>query len=198
MHDEDIFRWVLVVGFVVFMPIGLYFRIRSQATGEKLDRRQEGMFILLTLRPVAGVALLGTLAFIIDPAWMSWSAVRIPVAIRWVGVGIGLAAAVLLITVFKTLGPNLTDTVVTRERHTLVTRGIYHHVRHPLYTATALAVVGNALVTANWFLLVTGAMIFVLLVIRTRREEERLIERFGEEYRAYMKTTGRFLPRVGK
>lgn len=198
MHDDFVFRWVLVVGFVVFMPIGLYFRIRSQATGERLDRRQEGLFILLTLRPVAALAFLGTLAFVIDPAWMSWSAVRIPVAIRWVGAGIGLAAAVLLITVFKTLGPNLTDTVVTRERHTLVTRGVYRFVRHPLYTATALAAVGNGLVTANWFLFVTGAMIFVLLVIRTRREEDRLIERFGEEYRAYMKTSGRFLPRVRK
>ena len=34
------------------------------------------------------------------------------------------------------------------------------------------------------------------MVVRTRIEEEKLIERFGDEYRTYMQRTGRFLPRV--
>jgi protein-S-isoprenylcysteine O-methyltransferase Ste14 len=37
-----------------------------------------------------------------------------------------------------------------------------------------------------------------LLVIRTRREEEQLVARFGDSYRDYMNRTGRFLPRVGR
>ena len=97
---------------------------------------------------------------------------------------------------FRTLGKNLTDTVVTRTEHTLVTRGPYRWVRHPFYLATALAVVANSLVTANWFLALTGGISFGLLVLRTRIEEEKLIERFGEDYNEYMKRTGRFLPRL--
>jgi protein-S-isoprenylcysteine O-methyltransferase Ste14 len=88
----------------------------------------------------------------------------------------------------------VTDTVVTRKEHTLVTTGPYRWVRHPFYVAFALAVLANSLVTANWFLFVTGGVVFVLLVVRTRKEEHRLIERFGDEYRAYMRRTGRFFP----
>jgi protein-S-isoprenylcysteine O-methyltransferase Ste14 len=59
-----------------------------------------------------------------------------------------------------------------------------------------LAVVANALTAANWFLFVTGGLVFTLLVIRCGREEENLISRFGDQYRIYMQRTGRFLPRI--
>ncbi len=36
-----------------------------------------------------------------------------------------------------------------------------------------------------------------MLSVRTNREEANLIERFGDEYRAYMKRTPRYLPGVG-
>ncbi len=42
----------------------------------------------------------------------------------------------------------------------------------------------------------TGGIALGLLVLRTRIEEEKLIERFGEDYKEYMKRTGRFLPRL--
>ena len=61
--------------------------------------------------------------------------------------------------------------------------------------ATGLAVVANSLTTANWFLAITGSAAFLLLVIRSDIEEAKLIERFGDDYRTYMQTTGRFLPR---
>ena len=50
--NEDVFRYAMIGICVVFMPIGLYYRICSY-TGEKIDRRQEGIFILLGfgLRP---------------------------------------------------------------------------------------------------------------------------------------------------
>ena len=53
-----------------------------------------------------------------------------------------------------------------------------------------------SLLTANWLLALLGVLAFSMMVIRTRIEEEKLIERFGDEYRSYMERTGRFLPRV--
>ena len=35
-----------------------------------------------------------------------------------------------------------------------------------------------------------------LIVIRTRTEEEKLVERFGDAYSNYMERTGRFIPRL--
>jgi len=86
---------------------------------------------------------------------------------------------------------------VTRRDHTLVMKGPYRFVRHPFYDAVAISVVANSLVAANWFLLAGGIVTITLIVARTRREEERLLLRFGDSYRAYMMRTGRFLPRIG-
>ncbi len=196
MENEQIFRFILILGFAVLIPIGAYYRIKSQATGEKLDRRQEGLFILLTLRPMGIAAMLGYVTYMMNPAWMAWSSVPLPISLRWAGVVLGIPGGLLLVVTFRTLGKNLTDTVVTRAAHTLVTRGPYRWVRHPFYVATAWAVVANSLVTANWFLALTGAIVFGLMVLRTSIEEEKLIERFGEDYKEYMKRTGRFLPRL--
>jgi len=196
MTDDDIFRLVLTAGIAVLLPIGAYYRIRSQATGEKLDRRQEGWFILIGLRLVAALRMVAILAFLANPAWMAWSAVPLPVWLRWVGVAIGAAAGVLLVRTFHTLGPNLTDTVVTRRKHTLVQHGPYHWVRHPFYVAFCLAVVADSLATANWFVLVTGLSLVAFLVARTRKEEENLVRRFGDAYVAYSGRTGRFWPRL--
>jgi protein-S-isoprenylcysteine O-methyltransferase Ste14 len=92
------------------------------------------------------------------------------------------------------LGKNLTDTVVTRKAHTLVTVGPYRWVRHPFYDAVALSLLANSLTAANWFLLATGALLVALIVVRTRTEEQLLLARFGDAYRAYMERTARFLP----
>ena len=190
-------RLTLICGFVVVFPIALYHRLQSQASGEKLDRRQEGMFILLTLRPIAAVRIAALVAWLIDPRWMAWSSVVLPVWLRWVGVGLGAATGVLLIWTFRSLGKNLTDTVVTRKEHALITSGPYRRVRHPLYLATCMAVISDSLIAANWFLALTGVVVFALLVIRTGREEKELVKRFGDDYRRFMDSTPRFFPRLG-
>lgn len=197
MSHEQTFRLVLIVGSLIVLPIAAYHRLKSQATGERLDRRQEGLFILFTLRPVGIAGMLGLFAYMADPSWMAWSSVMLPDWLRWIGVALGAIAGALLIWTLRTLGTNLTDTVVTRREHTLVTSGPYRWVRHPFYGAVALCVIANSLAAANWFLLLTGGVLFALIVLRTRREEENLVARFGECYRTYMERTGRFLPRIG-
>ena len=195
LHDDDIFRLILILGFVAVMPIGLYHRLKSQASGEKLDRRQEGRFILSTLRPIATMRIIGVVTYVINPAWMAWSSIGLPDWMRWLGVGVGVIAATLLIIVFRTLGTNLTDTVVTRANHTLVTTGPYRYVRHPFYVASGLALTADSLVTDNAFLALIGLAVLGLILLRTGIEEQKLIERFGDEYQHYMSRTGRFVQR---
>src|ERR1022692_2608654 len=115
----------MVAGFAGSLPIALYYRIKSQTTGESLDRRQEGLFILITLR-LAGIATwLGLIAYMVKPASMAWSSLPVPVWLRWSGAGLQILAMGLLLWTFRTLGSNLTDTVVTRKEHTLITSGPY-------------------------------------------------------------------------
>ena len=173
----------------------LYHRLRSWESKEPLDRRQEGLFILATLRPMGLAMWVAVIAYLINPAWMAWSSVPLPTWLRWSGAGVLFLGVALLAWTLRNLGVNLTDTVVTRQAHTLITRGPYRWVRHPFYDALGLFVVGFALITANWFILATGALVFLLLAIRSQTEEALLSVRFGEAYRSYQKSTGRFLPR---
>ena len=197
MADDQTFRLILALGMAAVLPVGIYHRVRSQPSGEKLDRRQEGLFILLTLRPIGLAGMCGLLTFLASPARMAWSSVPLPVWLRWAGVGIGIAGGALLVWTMRSLGTNITDTVVTRRQHTLVTTGPYHFVRHPFYVASALAFAANALATANWFIALMGGLAMALLVLRTTIEEAHLVNRFGDDYARYMKQTGRFFPRVG-
>ena len=195
MGDERIFRLILLGGFVLIVPFGIWHRIKSH-TGEKLDRRQEGLFILVTLRLMGMAAMLAIITYFINPHLMDWAAMPLPLFVQWIGIGLGPFAGLLLVWTFRTLGRNLTDTVVTRKEHTLVTNGPYRWVRHPFYLSGFLSVLTFSLGAANWFILLSGSLAILLLGIRSRKEEENLIARFGEDYRSYMKRTGRFLPRI--
>ena len=195
MADDETSRLILALGLAVSAPVAWYYRYRAGASGEKLDHRQEGRFINLTMGPCAFGAMAGLAIFLVHPAWMSWASVPLAAALRSVGVVIGLPAVALGIWTFRSLGRNVTRTVVTRREHTLITSGPYRYVRHPLYVTYALAFAANALITANWFIALTSFAFVTLLVIRTATEEEKLVERFGDGYRRYMARTGRFFLR---
>lgn len=196
MTDDQTFQLILAVGLAGVLPVSIYHRVRSQASREKLDRRQEGLFVLTTLRPIGLAGMCGLLTFVVNPSWMAWSSVPLPLWLRWSGVGIGIAAGFLLVRTFQSLGTNITDTVVTRRHHRLVTTGPYHFVRHPFYVASGLATTANALATANWFIALAGWASVLLLIFRTTTEEQLLVRRFGDDYTRYMKDTGRFFPRL--
>jgi protein-S-isoprenylcysteine O-methyltransferase Ste14 len=197
MTGESVFRSIVIINLALTVPIGLYHRISSQATREKLARREEGIFIMLGLRLCGLLAWIALTAYLINPVWMVWSSIALPTWLRWIGAILGVCAVPpLLFWTFHSLGKNLTDTVVTRREHTLVTHGPYRWVRHPFYDVVFLWGLSLSLLTANWLLALLGLTAFAMMVLRTQVEEEKLIERFGDEYRSYMERTGKFLPHV--
>jgi protein-S-isoprenylcysteine O-methyltransferase Ste14 len=195
MDHETPFRILVSAGFIATLLIAVPHRVRSWASKEPLDRRQEGIFILATLRPVGLLLWLGVFAYMINPRWMAWSSMPFPDWLRWTGALVFAAGLWLMSATLRALGPNLTDTVVTRQEHTLVTSGPYRWVRHPFYVVMALLVLAIGLIAANWFILLAGAVVFTLLAVRSRTEEEHLLKRFGEPYERYRENTGRFLPK---
>jgi protein-S-isoprenylcysteine O-methyltransferase Ste14 len=194
MADEHVFRMTLLCAWLAFIPVPAYYRIRAQSTGESLDRKQEGWFILITLRLAGLSTLLGVMAYLIRPDSMAWSSLPLPYWLRWTGLGLFVLGDLLLTWTLMSLGKNLTDTVVTRREHTLVVTGPYRWVRHPFYDCVGLIIAGSALLTANWFVAAAGTLLFVMFATRCSIEEEKLIARFGDEYRQYMERTGRFIP----
>ncbi len=137
----------------------------------------------------------GTFAYVANPTWMAWASFSIPSWARWIGVVLGLLVVPSVYWILTTLGPSVSETVLTKPQHRLVTMGPYRWVRHPLYTA-GIALFGSiALMAANWFILLWAlvALIGVCLVV-IPREEAHLLEKFGEDYRRYHDATGSLLP----
>src|SRR4051812_18194267 len=177
MTTESTFRVIALANVAVCLPIGLYYRIRSQMTREGLARKDEGVFILVALRLCGLLAWAVLAAYLIDPTLVSWSSLDLPEWLRWVGASFCLLVVPPLLSwTFRSLGRNLTDTVVTRREHTLVTHGPYRWVRHPFYGVVQVWGLSMALLTANWLIAVLGLAVLAMLVRRTRVEESKLTE----------------------
>jgi protein-S-isoprenylcysteine O-methyltransferase Ste14 len=113
--------------------------------------------------------------------------------------GIVLAAAGFLIRVvaMRTLGEFFTRTLRIREKHRVVSEGIYRRVRHPGYLGTILFFVGSGIATAN--LITTLLILAAILPTFVRRiavEERMLTDQLGEEYSDYKAKTWKLIPFV--
>jgi len=115
--------------------------------------------------------------------------------LAWAGTVVFAVALWLFYRTHADLGRNWSVSLEVRNGHTLVTRGIYQHIRHPLYAAFWLWAVAQALLLPNWVAGPAGLIGFgTLFFFRIGREEQLMIETFGEEYRAYMRQTARVVP----
>ena len=183
-------RLALIAIALVFVTFGGYYRIRSQQPGESLDRSREGWPLFAAIR-LTGLLTVAATAF-----WLHKTQWPAPSALRWTGVICFALSVAWLIWMFHTLGRNLTDTVVTRREAFLVIHGPYRYVRNPMYTGVLMAGMSLGLALRTWLLPGGSLAMFALFAVRTRIEERYLIERFGDAYRDYMQTTGRFFPRL--
>ena len=195
--NENVFRILAAV--ILFTGIGIssYFRRKADKdTGEKISRSVDGT-PMMTLIRIGGLILwLSPLVYLINPAWMAWSKIGLPEWGRWLGVVIGILCTFGIYWLFSSIGIGITPTSATRKEHKLVTSGPYRWVRHPLYTVGSSMFVAFGMMADNWFIALLGILAFIGMAIRTPKEEANLIEKFGDEYREYMKRTGRFFPKL--
>jgi protein-S-isoprenylcysteine O-methyltransferase Ste14 len=189
------FRWLALVIVASVFAISAYYRRRARQTGETIARRREGALFVL-LRAVFALPLFAAvLAYLINPAWMTWSEFDTPDWVRWIGVAIGILAIPSAWWLFRHLGRNVSETVLTKAHHSLVTTGPYQWVRHPLYATGGALLVAVGVIAANWFILLLATMVVVLVrVLVVPREERALIAKFGDDYRRYRQRTGGMFP----
>jgi protein-S-isoprenylcysteine O-methyltransferase Ste14 len=78
----------------------------------------------------------------------------------------------------------------------LVVEGPYRYLRNPLYVTDFCLIVGTALLTCNWGLVLLAALYAAQLALQLPLEERELRERFGGPYRRYCELVPRFVPRA--
>ena len=196
--NENIFRISAAVILFTCIGISSYFRRKADRdTGEKISRKVDGN-AMMTVIKIGGLVLwLSPLVYLVNPLWMAWSKIGLPDWVRWLGIGIGVLCTFGVYWLFSSIGSGITPTSATRKEHKLVTSGPYRWVRHPLYTVGSSMVISFGMMADNWFIAALGILAFIGMAIRTPKEEANLIEKFGGEYREYMKRTGRFFPKLG-
>ncbi len=198
---ETVFRIILPTLIIAFAAHrGYYVKNHSEPEAATLKKREEGLASKIS-GMLGLIGFISVIAFVINPGWLTFWSLSFPVWLRWTGVMLALAGFALLDLLSKswaqvTLGKSWSDTPRMLEEQTLITSGPYQFIRHPIYTAFVLILGSTLLISANWFIGLAWLGMTVLEVVsRIGFEESLMLEYFGDQYREYMKKTGRLLPR---
>jgi protein-S-isoprenylcysteine O-methyltransferase Ste14 len=191
MNMEIIFRLTFLAILVSAILISGTYRRRAREHGDVIARQDEGKAILALRMLFALPLLLALMLYIVYPDGLAWSSLPLPHWLRWIAVVMGILIVPFILWVFRSIGRNISETVLTKSDHELVTSGPYRWIRHPLYAASLWMLFSLSLIASNWFLLaysVAGLIIFRSIVIP--EEEKQLMAAFGDDYREYRNQTG--------
>lgn len=178
----------------VVMAVLIRYRYACRARREKVLRSargpRESALLLISLTGLGIVPFVYVVTAL--PHFASYE-FRPPQA--WLGVFVAIAALVMFRLTHRALGRNWSVSLDVRENHHLITDGIYQKIRHPMYSAFWLWAVAQALLLPNLVAGLAGLIGFGTLFFgRVAREEQMMLEAFGDEYREYMARTGRIIP----
>lgn len=128
--------------------------------------------------------------------WLDFANYSLPAWAGWLGVVLIAGAVLVFWRAHADLGLNWSPTLEIRERHELVTRGIYSQIRHPMYASQWLWVLAQPLLLQNWIAGFLNLLVFIpFYLLRVRAEERLMLEQFGDQYRSYMQRVGAVLPK---
>jgi protein-S-isoprenylcysteine O-methyltransferase Ste14 len=114
----------------------------------------------------------------------------------WTGALIFILAIFILWKSHVDLGINFSPKLQLRKAHSLVTDGVFKNARHPMYSAHFLWSMAQVFLLQNW---IAGwgflATLLPLYLTRVKKEEQMMMDEFGDQYRSYMNRTGRLFPK---
>lgn len=188
------FKIVYGIGWVIVAMIRGPYHWRARTTRVVVDQKTTREKSFLALLAIGTGAL--PLVYIFTP-WLNFANYRHRSWAGWTGAAIFAAGLWLLWRAHAALGRYWSHSLELRQGHELVTDGIYRHIRHPMYAFGWLLGIAQALLLPNWIAGPSGLVSFALLYFgRAPREEQMMLDRFGDEYRAYMDRTGSVIPRL--
>jgi len=190
-------QYVIICCWVIF---GLYWFISSssvkstQETKGWLAGNWHGIFLLI------GGLFLSNLPFLakVGVSISSLTILLIPssIVIKVVIIVFAVTGLIVALIARRTLAGNWSRAVAFKEDHELITKGLYHYVRHPIYTGVLLMILATALSVGT----LSAGIGFVIIVLglwfKLRAEEELLTKHFPKEYSAYKDRTKALIPYV--
>ena len=196
--SADLLKIIYLVGLLVAEGLRLPQRLAHipQVRQKTMaDNRFKGLEQALLSLLILGVWI-APIVYCLTP-WLDGVNYQLPFWAAWIGSVVFVIGLWLRWKAQHDLGQNYSSTLTVWQGHRLVTTGIYHFIRHPIYAALWLWGLTQPLLLQNWIAGLAGLIAIVpLYLLRVPREEAMLLQHFGDEYRAYMAQTGRIVPRL--
>jgi protein-S-isoprenylcysteine O-methyltransferase Ste14 len=112
----------------------------------------------------------------------------------WLGAAVTIAGLLFAVWAREHLGSNWSRCVTIKEGHELITTGPYAVVRHPIYTGILTGFLGMAIAISQVRGFIVFVLIFFVLWIKLRMEEQWMRSQFGETYATYARHTAALVP----
>ena len=179
----------LVIQMIIRAPLN-----RKRRQEKMSERRVTGQEIFILLLLLLGGFVLPVIYAVTD--WLDFANYRLPARAGWIGLLILAAGLFIFWRAHADLGLNWSPSLEIREKHELITHGIYGVIRHPMYASQWLVAIAQPLLLQNWIAGFLNLLAFIpFYLLRVKAEEQLMIDNFGEQYRAYMQKVGGILPR---
>jgi protein-S-isoprenylcysteine O-methyltransferase Ste14 len=177
---------------VVWIVFLLYWQIK--AVGTKTTQRLEpaASRILRAVSFLIAIVLLSTT--LIPLPWLYlhlWPAGLWPF---WLGAAVTIIGLLFAVWARVYLGRNWSRSVTIKQDHELITTGPYAVVRHPIYTGILAGLLGTAIALSQMRGLIVFVLIFLVLWLKLRMEEQWMRSQFGETYATYAHRTAALVP----
>ena len=190
MNIFEISYWsALVVEMVIRAPINKE-RQKEKMTEQRVSSQEKNLLILL----LTGMFIVPLIYSASN--WLDFANYSLPTWAGWLGVVLIILALIVFWRAHADLKTNWSPSLEIREKHELITHGIYGYIRHPMYASQWLWVIAQPLLLQNWLAGWLDLFVFILFyVLRVRAEEKLMIDTFGDQYRDYMKKVGGVFPK---
>jgi len=189
------FPWLGLVILLGAVGTSSCYRYRERLSIETISRKQEGVTLVAIRLGVAALLVFPIIGYVAVPQSMTWASFALPSWCRWLGFIVGISMIPVIAWVLRSLGRNVSETVLTKSKRDLVITRPYRWVRYPLYTTGIALFLALSLIDASWFILLATALVAAFLQLLVIPLEERtLMTKFGDRYRRYIQSTCRFLP----
>jgi protein-S-isoprenylcysteine O-methyltransferase Ste14 len=184
---------VFFIGLVVYFAIRHHFIQRTKSAQKRI--RQVDALEKMLLAAVSTSVLLLPLLYLFTPL-LTFADYDLDGFIRWTGGVVMMVSLWLFWRSHVDLGDNWSVSLELRENHQLISHGVYRWTRHPMYASIWLWSFAQAMMLGNWFAGWSTVLTFAAMYgIRVPREERLMDREFGDAYRAYVRRTGRVIPR---
>ena len=116
--------------------------------------------------------------------------------LRIIGYLLTTAGFVISLLALKTLGNNWTGMTDYRIKkgQSLIQNGVYKMIRHPIYCALILEIMGFEFIANSWLVIILTLGSLIIMNKQANKEEELLTKKFGIEYQEYKSRTKKIIP----